>query len=82
MATSEKTRQVIHLHFLDSDTHFYFGSIKAMYENFKSIDLGVAEQTLYNKWKDNPYKTEIVVLRKGRLIQKRQSKPEQKLKNK
>jgi hypothetical protein len=75
MATSEKTRQVIHLHLLESDKHFYFGSIKAMYQDFTSIDLGVAEQTLYNTWKDKPYKTEIIVLRKGRLIQKRQSKP-------
>jgi hypothetical protein len=75
MATSEKSRQVIHLHLLASDSHFYFGSIKAMYQHFTNIDLGVAEQTLYNTWKDKPFKTEMVMLRKGRLIQKRQGNP-------
>jgi hypothetical protein len=72
MTTSEKNRQVIHLHVIATDKHYYFGSISAMFEHFSCQDLGVALQTLYNTWKDEPYITDLAVFRKGRLIQKKQ----------
>lgn len=72
MTTTEKNRQVIHLHLLSEDQHYYFGSISAMYEHYSRQDLGVASQTLYNIWKDEPYVTDMAVIRKGRLIQKKQ----------
>jgi predicted HD phosphohydrolase len=74
MTPSSKNRQVIHVHILNTDKHFYFGSISAMYDHFTSEQLSVASQTLYNKWKDEPYITDTVILRKGRLIQKEQHK--------
>jgi hypothetical protein len=74
MTSSNKNRQVIHVHLLISNEHLYFGSIKAMYQHFTRDELGVAEQTLYNSWKDQTYTTDLVVLRKGRLIQKEQQK--------
>lgn len=59
---------------LNTNEHLYFGSISALYDHFTPAQLGVASQTLYNKWKDEPYITDTVVLRKGRLIQKEQQK--------
>jgi hypothetical protein len=55
-----------------TDKHYYFGSISAMYEHFSREKLGVASQTLYNTWKDETYLTDLAVIRKGRLIQKKQ----------
>jgi hypothetical protein len=72
MTTSEKNRQVIHLYLIAADEHYYFGSIQAMYAHFTHEQLGVASQTLYNTWKNEPYITDMAVIRKGRLIQKKQ----------
>lgn len=71
MEKTDQPRQVIHLQLLQSDEHFYFGSISAMFEHFTRQQIGVAAQTLYNQWKDEPYRTEKVVIRKGRLVQKK-----------
>ena len=68
----DQPRQVIHLHLLAEDEHHYFGSLSALYEHFTRDQLGVAIQTLYNKWKDEPYRTDKAILRKGRLVQKKQ----------
>lgn len=72
MTTSEKNRQVIHVYLVAEDEHHYFGSIQAMYAHFTHEQLGVASQTLYNTWKNEPYITDMAVIRKGRLIQKKQ----------
>ena len=72
MTISEKNRQVIHLYLISEDKHYYFGSISAMYEHFTRQELGVASQTLYNTWKEETYVTDKAVIRKGRLIQKKQ----------
>ena len=74
MDKPDQPRQVIHLHLLAEDEHHYFGSISAMYEYFNRDQIGVAAQTLYNQWKDEPYKNDKVVIRKGRLIQKKNQK--------
>jgi hypothetical protein len=72
MEKIDRNRQVIHLHVIENDEHHYFGSITAMYQHFTRDDIGVALQTLYNAWKEEPYVTKKAVIRKGRLIQKRQ----------
>jgi hypothetical protein len=74
MKTSTKPRLVIHLNILETDEHYYFGSISALYEQFTRLEIGVAQQTLYNLWKDEPYATKKAILRKGRLIQKKHQK--------
>jgi hypothetical protein len=76
MEKKDQVRQVIHLYFIESKKHHYFGSISAMFECFSRDQLGVASQTLYNTWKDELYINEKVEIRKGRLIQKRRSKNE------
>ena len=74
MDTPDQPRQVIHLHLLTEDNHYYFGSISAMFEHFNRDQLGVAIQTLYNQWRnESVYRNEKIILRKGRLIQKKHS---------
>jgi len=72
----DQPRQVIHLHLLESDEHHYYGSISAMFDHFTRTELGIASQTLYNQWKDEPYRNDKVVIRKGRLIQKKRQSNE------
>ena len=70
----DQPRQVIHLHLLESAEHHYYGSLSAMYEHFTRDQVGVAIQTLYNQFKGDLYQNDLVVIRKGRLIQKKNRK--------
>ena len=74
MEKSDQSRQVIHLHVLATDKHFYFGSLSAMYDQFTRAEIGVAMQTLYNQFKGDYYDNGMVVIRKGRLVQKKHLK--------
>lgn len=71
MEKSDQCRQVIHLQVLATDEHHYFGSLSALYEHFTRDQLGVAIQTLYNQFKGDYYVNDIIVIRKGRLVQKK-----------
>lgn len=79
MEKQEQSRQVIHLYVRETDKHFYFGSLSALYENFNREDLGVAIQTLYNQFKGDSYDNDKVVIRKGRLVQKKHQKENDKV---
>jgi len=74
MEKSVNFRQVIHLHILSTNEHHYFGSLPAMYDQFSRKELGVAMQTLYNQFKGEYYDNGMVVIRKGRLVQKKHQK--------
>jgi len=74
MDKADQPRQVIHLYLIKQDEHHYYGSLAAMYQHFLKEQLGVAMQTLYNQWKNVPYQNDKVVIRKGRLIQKKNKK--------
>lgn len=65
-------RQVIHVHLKETDQHFYFGSVRAIYDVLEVWHIGVAAQTLYNK-KFYKYENDKVVIRKGVLHQKKRS---------
>lgn len=67
-------RQVIHVHVLNTDQHYYFGSIQAIYDILTKDEIGVASQTLYNKGLDTKYENSKVIIRKGVLFQKKKSK--------
>lgn len=67
-------RQVIHVHLLNTDEHYYFGSIQAIYDVFTKDEIGVAPQTLYNRGLDKMYVNDKVVIRKGVLQQKKKAK--------
>jgi len=64
-------RQVIHLQFISNGENFYFGSIQAIYDHLTREQVGIAAQTLYNQWKEGVYQNDKVIIRKGRLIQKK-----------
>lgn len=66
-------RQVIHVHVLDTDEHYYFGSIQAIYIVFTKEDIGIAAQTLYNRGLNEKYMNDRIVIRKGILQQKKHS---------
>jgi len=74
MDKQDQPRQVIHLQIIATDEHHYYGSLSAMYEHFTRDQLGVAIQTLYNQFKGDLYQNDLVVIRKGRLIQKKNRK--------
>ena len=63
-------RQVIHVHILSNDEHYYFGSIQAIYDTFSKDNIGIAPQTLYNRGLNEKYVNDKVVIRKGFLIPK------------
>lgn len=67
-------RQVIHVHVLDTDEHYYFGSIQAIYDTFTKDDIGIVAQTLYNRGLSEFYMNDKVVIRKGILQQKKHTK--------
>ncbi|MFT4168484.1 MAG: hypothetical protein QM653_05130 [Dysgonomonas sp.] len=66
-------RQVIHVHVLNTDEHYYFGSIQAIYDVFTKEDIGIAAQTLYNRGLNEKYMNHRIVIRKGILQQKKHS---------
>ena len=74
MEKEEQFRQVIHLQICATDKHYYFGSLSAMYDHFTRDELGVAMQTLYNQFKGDCYNNDIIIIRKGRLAQKKRQK--------
>lgn len=67
-------RQVIHVHVLATDEHYYFGSVQAIYDTFTKDEIGIAPQTLYNRGLNEKYVNNKVVIRKGVLQQKKHSK--------
>ena len=76
MDKQDQARQVIHLQILSTNQHYYFGSLSAMFEHFDREQLGVAIQTLYNQFIGNYYENDTIVIRKGRLVQKKHKKSE------
>jgi hypothetical protein len=69
MDKPDQPRQVIHLYIIATEEHHYFGSIQALYDHYTREQLGVAAQSLYNKWRNEPYCNDKIILRRGRLIQ-------------
>ena len=74
MDKPDQPRQVIHLYIIATGEHHYFGSLSALYDQFTRDQLAVAQQTLYNQFKGDLYQNDLIVLRKGRLIQKKNRK--------
>jgi hypothetical protein len=64
--------KVIHVHFKQTDTHDYFGSIVAVYESYSHEELGIRYNTLKNY--KLPYENKKVVVRQGVLKTKTTSK--------
>ena len=63
----KQDRMVVHLEF--KGEHFYFGSMKAIYEKFDSVDIGISYNYLksYGLSEDKPYQNQKCTIRKGVL---------------
>jgi hypothetical protein len=67
----KKERKVIHVYIKDQNKHYYFGSVKAIYDVFDSVDIGLMYQSLINYYSDNNvdvYENSKCIIRKGTLI--------------
>ena len=63
----KQDRMVVHLEF--KGEHFYFGSMKAIYQKFNSEELGISYNYLknYGLSEVRPYQNQKCVIRKGVL---------------
>lgn len=64
----KKERTVIHVEYMD--THYYFGSMAAIYTTFTPEQIGIALGTLrnYRLSERKPYLNNKCVIRKGVLV--------------
>lgn len=60
---------IIHLYVKESNTHHYFGSLKAMYQYFDKQQLGITYDSLATRGiaKTNLYENKKIIVRKGKL---------------
>lgn len=68
----KKERTVIHVQFLATNEHHYFGSIANVYEFFSSEQIGISYPSLrnYGLSQEHPYENKRVIIRKGKLLSK------------
>lgn len=60
-----KERKIFHLHFLENNTHEYYGSLKAIFDSYN--DLGVSKYKL-DRWDfAEPFTNNKIELRKSVL---------------
>lgn len=66
---TKQQRKVFHIEFKRTQQHFYYGSIAAIFDNFKPDEIGVTAETFYynHNFEFGPYQNEIVIIRFGYL---------------
>ena len=63
-------RKVIHVYIIDQDKHYYFGSMKAIYNTLDVDDVGLQYQSLINFFVANNidvYENNKCIIRRGVL---------------
>lgn len=70
MEKEKVERTVVHLELLSDNSHYYFGSLAAIFEKFGKEDIGISYGSLRNFGlsADKPYKNKLCIIRKGVLI--------------
>ena len=68
--------KVIHLEFkepIEGESHFYFGSVAAIYDHLTVEQVGISSRALSNKYdlSKAPYENKRVVIRLGELKRKK-----------
>lgn len=63
-------RTVVHLELLSDNSHYYFGSLAAIYEKFGKEEIGIGYGSLrnYGLSAEKPYQNKLCIIRKGVLI--------------
>lgn len=70
MEKEKVERTVVHVELLTSNSHYYFGSLAAIYEKFSKEEIGISYGSLrnYGLSSEKPYKNKLCIIRKGYLI--------------
>ena len=70
MEKEKVERTVVHVELLTSNSHYYFGSLAAIYEKFSKEEIGISYGSLrnYGLSSEKPYKNKLRIIRKGSLI--------------
>lgn len=70
MEKEKVERTVVHVELLTSNSHYYFGSLAAIYEKFSKEEIGISYGSLrnYGLSSEKPYKNKLCIIRKGVLI--------------
>ena len=66
-----KVIKVIHLHLIETDEDYYFGSLKALCENFNKEQIGITYTSLRNvsPSEKHPFSNAKCIIKKGMLVQ-------------
>lgn len=66
---TKQQQKVYHLEFKKTHEHFYFGSLAAIYDDFKPDEIGTTIDTFWysHDFEFGPYQNEIVIVRFGYL---------------
>lgn len=69
---TKQKRKVFHVELKRLHQHFYYGSLAAIFDDFKPQEIGVSVETLYysHDFEFGPYQNEIVIIRFGYLTTK------------
>lgn len=70
MEKEKVERTVVHVELLTSNSHYYFGSLAAIYEKFSKEEIGISYGSLrnYGLSSEKHYKNKLCIIRKGVLI--------------
>lgn len=70
MEREKAERTVVHVELLADNSHYYFGSLAAIFEKFNKEQIGITYGSLrnYGLSANKPYKNKLCVIRKGVLI--------------
>ena len=65
------TAYIVHLQLLDTDEHYYFGSLKALTDRFSKDAIGITYGSLrsYISLHGYPYANRKCIIRKGEFLQ-------------
>lgn len=75
------TTSIIHLQLLDTDEHYYFGSLRALTDMFGKDEIGITYGSLrsYISLNDYPFKNKKCVIRKGEFHTKETNRAKKKV---
>lgn len=70
MEKDKAERTVVHVELLSDNSHYYFGSLAAIFEKFGKEDIGISYGSLrnYGLSAEKPYQNKFCIIRKGYLI--------------
>lgn len=67
---------IYHVHLIGENTHHYFGSIAAIFDEFSPEQIGVSKSRLwsYKITETHPYRNKKCTIRRGTILRKKNCK--------